>query len=71
VADYGREDANTSYAWVALYTRSFLDDYLKHEASAKAFPYSSRSASSVRSAERSTRLSLMGNRRSAGARNYR
>jgi hypothetical protein len=37
VADYGREDANTSYAWVALYTRSFLDAYLKHDTSAKAF----------------------------------
>jgi dienelactone hydrolase len=37
VADYGREDANTSYAWVALYTLKFLDVYLKHEASAKAF----------------------------------
>jgi pimeloyl-ACP methyl ester carboxylesterase len=37
VADYGREDANTSYAWVALYTRNFLDAYLKHDASAKAF----------------------------------
>jgi pimeloyl-ACP methyl ester carboxylesterase len=36
VADYGREDANTSYAWVALYTLSFLDAYLKHDASAKA-----------------------------------
>jgi len=24
VADYGREDANTSYAWVALYTLNFL-----------------------------------------------
>ena len=37
VADYGREDANTSYAWVALYTLNFLDAYLKHEAGAKAF----------------------------------
>ena len=37
VADYGREDANTSYAWVALYTLQFLDAYLKHDASAKAF----------------------------------
>jgi len=37
VADYGREDANTSYAWVALYTLNFLDAYLKHEAWAKAF----------------------------------
>jgi pimeloyl-ACP methyl ester carboxylesterase len=37
VADYGRDDANTSYAWVALYTLNFLDAYLKHDASAKAF----------------------------------
>ena len=37
VADYGREDANTSYAWVALYTLNFLDAYLKHDASANAF----------------------------------
>jgi pimeloyl-ACP methyl ester carboxylesterase len=37
VADYGREDANTSYAWVALYTLNFLDGYLKHNDSAKAF----------------------------------
>ena len=35
VADYGRHDANTSYAWVALYTLNFLDAYLKHDASAK------------------------------------
>jgi pimeloyl-ACP methyl ester carboxylesterase len=37
VADYEREDANTSYAWVALYTLNFLDAYLKHATSAKAF----------------------------------
>ncbi len=37
VADYGREDANKSYAWVALYTLNFLDAYLKHDAPAKAF----------------------------------
>lgn len=37
VADYERDDANTSHAWVALYTLSFLNAYLKHEASAKAF----------------------------------
>jgi hypothetical protein len=37
VADYGREDANTSYAWVAIYTLNFLDSYLKHDDSAKAF----------------------------------
>jgi predicted dienelactone hydrolase len=37
VADYGREDTNTSYAWVALYTLKFLNAYLKRDASAKAF----------------------------------
>jgi hypothetical protein len=37
VADFGREDANTSHAWVALYTLKFLDAFLKHDASAKAF----------------------------------
>jgi dienelactone hydrolase len=37
VADYGREDANTSYFWVARYTLKFLDAYLKRDASAKAF----------------------------------
>jgi pimeloyl-ACP methyl ester carboxylesterase len=37
VADYGRADANTSYAWVALYTLKFLDAYLKDDSSAKAF----------------------------------
>ena len=37
VADYGREDANKSYAWVALYTLNFLEAYLKHDAPAKAF----------------------------------
>jgi pimeloyl-ACP methyl ester carboxylesterase len=36
-ADYGREDANTSHAWVALYTLNFLNAYLKHDGSAKAF----------------------------------
>ncbi|MGH9503272.1 MAG: dienelactone hydrolase family protein [Terriglobales bacterium] len=36
-ADYGRDDANTSYAWVGLYTLNFLDVCLKHDASAKAF----------------------------------
>lgn len=35
VADYDREDANTSYAWVARYTLNFLAAYLKHDASAK------------------------------------
>ena len=37
VADYGREDANTSYGLVALYALNFLDSYLKHDASAKVF----------------------------------
>jgi hypothetical protein len=37
VADYGRDDANTSHGWVALYTLKFLDAYLKNDASAKAF----------------------------------
>ena len=37
IADYGRDDANASHAWVALYTLNFLNAYLKHDASAKAF----------------------------------
>jgi hypothetical protein len=37
VADYGRDDTNTSYAWVALYTLNFLNAYLKHDGSAKTF----------------------------------
>ena len=37
VADYGREDANTGYSWVALYALQFLNAYVKHEAPAKAF----------------------------------
>src|SRR5215470_5469620 len=37
VADYGREDANTSYSWVALYTLQFLNAYVKHDAAAKEF----------------------------------
>jgi pimeloyl-ACP methyl ester carboxylesterase len=37
VADYGRDDANASHAWVALYTLNFLDAYLKHDALANAF----------------------------------
>jgi dienelactone hydrolase len=36
-ADYGRDDANTGYAWVARYTVEFLDAYLKHDAAATAF----------------------------------
>ncbi|HEX3820042.1 MAG TPA: hypothetical protein VHW45_06905 [Candidatus Sulfotelmatobacter sp.] len=37
VADYGREDANTSYSWVALYMLQFLNAYVKHDAPARAF----------------------------------
>ena len=37
VADYGRNDANASYSWVALYTLQFLDAYLKQDGAAKAF----------------------------------
>lgn len=37
VADYGRDDANVSYAWVARYTLGFLDAYLKDDASAMTF----------------------------------
>ncbi len=37
VADYGREDANTSYSSVALYVLQFLNAYVKRDASAKAF----------------------------------
>ena len=36
-ADYGREDGMIGYAWVARYTREFLDAYLKHEAEALKF----------------------------------
>ena len=37
VADYGPEDANTSYSWVALYMLQFLNAYVKHDAAAKEF----------------------------------
>jgi len=37
VADYGREDANTSYSWVALYMLQFLNAQVKHDAAAKEF----------------------------------
>jgi hypothetical protein len=37
VADYGRDDANTNYAYMALYTLEFLDAYLKKDIAAKAF----------------------------------
>lgn len=36
-ADYGRDDANTSYDWVARYTVKFLDAYLKHDDVAMGF----------------------------------
>ena len=38
MADYGRDDSNTGYSWVALYTLNFLNAYLKHDASAKSIP---------------------------------
>ena len=47
VADYGRDDANTSYAWVARYSLDFLDAQLKHVASAKAFLGKSPSSNGV------------------------
>jgi hypothetical protein len=37
VADYGREDANTSYSWVALYMLQFLNAYVKQDVSAMEF----------------------------------
>jgi predicted dienelactone hydrolase len=37
VADYGRDDANTSHAWVARYTVNFLDAYLKNDVAAETF----------------------------------
>ena len=37
VADYDRADANTSYAWVALYTLNFLNMHLKNDAAAETF----------------------------------
>jgi tetratricopeptide (TPR) repeat protein len=36
-ADYSRADGIVGYAWVARYTREFLDAYLKHAAQAMAF----------------------------------
>ena len=35
--DYGREDGIVAYAWVARYTRAFLDGYLKHDSTSVAF----------------------------------
>ena len=37
VADYGQEDTNTSYSWVALYMLQFLNAHVKHDAAAKEF----------------------------------
>ena len=37
VADYNRDDENTSYAWVSRYVLNFLDAYLKHDAESAAF----------------------------------
>jgi hypothetical protein len=37
VADFGREDANTSYSWVALYVLQFLNAYVKHDPAAREF----------------------------------
>ncbi|MBT2117320.1 hypothetical protein KK141_02410 [Dyella sp. LX-66] len=37
IADYGRDDANQGYAWVARYSLSFLDAVTKHDAMAGAF----------------------------------
>jgi predicted dienelactone hydrolase len=37
VADYGWDDANLGYVWVARYTLKFIDAYLKQDASAKLF----------------------------------
>jgi tetratricopeptide (TPR) repeat protein len=36
-ADYGRVDGMVGYAWVARYTREFLDAYLKHDAQTSRF----------------------------------
>jgi dienelactone hydrolase len=36
-ADYDRADAMTSYAWMARYTREFLDAYLREDAAARVF----------------------------------
>ena len=37
IADYGRADGITGYAWIARYTGHFLDAYLKHDAAAMAW----------------------------------
>lgn len=36
-ADYGREDGIPGYAWMARYTLTFLDAYLKHDMTAMAW----------------------------------
>ena len=36
-SDYGREDESIGYAWVARYTREFLDAYLKGSSSSSTF----------------------------------
>jgi pimeloyl-ACP methyl ester carboxylesterase len=36
-ADYGRKDGIIAYSWVARYTRTFLDAYLKHKEQALHF----------------------------------
>jgi len=36
-ADFDRQDGSTGYAWLARYTRQFLDAYLKGSAAAKSF----------------------------------
>lgn len=36
-ADYDRQDGMIGYAWVARYTRAFLDAYLKHDTAATTF----------------------------------
>jgi hypothetical protein len=38
VADYGREDANTSYSWVALYMLQFLNAFVEHDAPGDGVP---------------------------------
>jgi hypothetical protein len=37
VADYDRDDANTSHGWVARYILQFLDVAISHDPAAEAF----------------------------------
>jgi dienelactone hydrolase len=37
LADYSRDDGVAGYAWVARYTRAFLDAYIKHDSAAMQF----------------------------------